>query len=99
MAFGLDDEGSIAGSNCALCEDGTVQCWGANEVRQLGTESDVGRIDARPVPGVRDVTELTAGTLFVCALTRDDQVFCWGTFLYGEALFHGSSVRPVPSPR
>jgi hypothetical protein len=94
VAFGLDDEGSIAGSNCALCEDGTVQCWGANEVRQLGTESDVGRIDARPVPGVRDVTELTAGTLFVCALTRDDQVFdlpVWGS---------GSMVRAsVPSPR
>ncbi len=55
---------------CAVAAGGTVQCWGDNKYGQLGVpmEDSYVRIPVE-VPGLRDVTALTAGSFWTCALT------------------------------
>ena len=71
---------------CALSTTGTVRCWGANMLGQLG----YGAIDEcskfkyacgkRPgaVRGLSGVTQIAAGGNHTCALLGDGTVQCWG---------------------
>lgn len=63
---------------CAVLEDGTVQCWGANEAGQLGdgTTRD-SRVPAL-VNGLPPAVEVRAGASFTCARLRNNTVACWG---------------------
>lgn len=62
--------------SCALGSDGSVACWGSNEVGQLG------RTDAFLVGGVgvamTGVTDLGAAFARTCALQADGTAWCWG---------------------
>jgi alpha-tubulin suppressor-like RCC1 family protein len=69
---------TAADHSCALREEGSVWCFGANDQGQLG------------LPGVNDVLSPTALTLdataqqvsaeaaFSCALLQNGRVYCWG---------------------
>ena len=75
----LDDEGY-----CALLDDGTVACWGADAEGQVGNPEASGfsRVPLR-VSGLSKVTALN----HTCAVDSDGSVFCWGRgpFLQSEA--------------
>ena len=46
--------------------------------------------------GLSDVAQIAAGDEFVCALTVDRRVFCWGSNKYGQ-LGDGTTIdRSVP---
>jgi alpha-tubulin suppressor-like RCC1 family protein len=74
--------------NCALFEDGTVKCWGANDQGQLGL-GNTSQHGAQPgtmsdsLPfavlgnGVK-VVDLKANGLFTCALLSSGDLKCWG---------------------
>ena len=71
---------------CALLDDGTVACWGANAAGQLGRGIDAGTADsaiAARVDGLSDVAKLD----HTCALDTSGSVWCWGTgpFLRNDA--------------
>jgi alpha-tubulin suppressor-like RCC1 family protein len=72
--------GLTAGTNhtCAVLEDGSVQCWGANDAGQLGdgTTRD-SRVPAR-VDGLPPAIDVRAGASFTCARLRNNTVACWG---------------------
>lgn len=77
----VDDRGE---GFCALMQDGTVACWGANGAGQLGRGDDAGAIDsAEPqrVDGLADVTMLD----HTCAVDKDGAVWCWGTGPFGRS--------------
>lgn len=90
-----------AGTNhsCALMADGSVQCWGANGLGQLGD----GTTDPHDTPvGVtglgQDAVAITAGHGSTCALTVTGGVECWGNGFNGQ-LGNGTfgySTQPVP---
>jgi hypothetical protein len=63
-------------THCLLLASGDVECWGKNKYGQVGD----GTIDERPDPVVvmRDVKHIVMGRLDVCALRRDDTIWCWG---------------------
>jgi alpha-tubulin suppressor-like RCC1 family protein len=67
----------VAGGNhtCVL-SGGSVWCWGQNSQGQLGdgtlTDRNV------PVKVLSDVTDITAGLEYTCAITTLGQVMCWG---------------------
>jgi alpha-tubulin suppressor-like RCC1 family protein len=73
---------------CALLADETVSCWGTNSVAETGSgrQSEVGTISPlvvthpTPVEGLRGVIQLTSGEgKFTCAVTRERDVYCWGS--------------------
>lgn len=68
------------GFSCALLKEGTVSCWGSNELGQLGTGGADKHAHIRPatVRSLGDVVDIAAGTDHICALTRDRAVHCWG---------------------
>jgi alpha-tubulin suppressor-like RCC1 family protein len=80
------------GFECALLSDTSVWCWGKNNAKQLGIDSD--QVSSQvPVQTLRlgsdggtdgpltGIKKISAGGLHVCALdnqTRDALVYCWG---------------------
>jgi alpha-tubulin suppressor-like RCC1 family protein len=80
------------GTLCALLAGGTVDCWGAGNVGQLGngTNSEISPY-AVPVPGLSGATAIAAGDLYNCALLPGGAVKCWGYNPYGQ-LGNGTKV-------
>jgi alpha-tubulin suppressor-like RCC1 family protein len=78
---------TTAFSTCALISGGTVDCWGDNEVGQLGSSETATcttqlttACSTAPiqVAGLSGVTQIAGGDSFVCALLADGTVECWG---------------------
>lgn len=69
-----------AGANhtCALLADGTVWCWGAGNVGQLGNGSPQDTWAPTQVSGVSGATFLTAGRAHTCASAAGG-LSCWGS--------------------
>lgn len=70
---------------CGLAMDGAAFCRGANVAGQLGT----GDFDARlatdaAVAGSFQFRSISAGREHTCGVTLGDEVYCWGTNLFGE---------------
>jgi alpha-tubulin suppressor-like RCC1 family protein len=104
----------VAASNehtCALLEDDSIKCWGANDWGQLGLGDRIDR-GSRPnemgdnLPSVnlgkgRTVKVLSAGAMHSCAILDDTSLKCWGRNVYGELgqydHDHRSAVTPLRS--
>ena len=64
---------------CALKTDGTVVCWGVNDVGQLGRGAVSSATSvAAAVPDLDRVASLTSGRAHTCARKTSGAVFCWG---------------------
>lgn len=66
---------------CAILQDNTVQCWGANDKSQLGDTTIVDSL--MPVAVVVDeinknLRSISVGNKHSCALLNDNTVKCWG---------------------
>lgn len=64
--------------SCALKADGSVACWGLNDVGQLGDGSTTNRATPVAVSGLANVVAIAAGYLHSCALRTDGSMVCWG---------------------
>jgi alpha-tubulin suppressor-like RCC1 family protein len=94
--------------SCALLDDGTVRCWGLNNLGQLGSATNNGTINPNPTPqpavnlGGRTAVAVTAGNFHSCALLDDASVRCWGHNYYGQlgsATNNGTgNSNPAPQP-
>jgi alpha-tubulin suppressor-like RCC1 family protein len=88
---------------CALTDDGGISCWGKNLEGELGNSSTVSSADPVYVAGItgkKDVRLIAAGGRSTCAVTADNQVYCWGKNNYGQ-LGDGTttdSLLPVKVP-
>jgi alpha-tubulin suppressor-like RCC1 family protein len=68
---------------CILLNDHRVQCWGLNNLGQLGDGSFVDR--ATPTGAlIEDVQAIDAGSAHTCALLANGTVKCWGNNLKGQ---------------
>ncbi|MCE1174657.1 MAG: putative Ig domain-containing protein, partial [Propionibacteriales bacterium] len=82
------------GSNhaCAITSSGGVECWGVNTYGQLGISTTTTSSNTPvAVAGLTDVTAITAGVSYTCALTSTGGVKCWGFNTYGQ-LGNGSTT-------
>jgi len=85
---------------CALLQDGTVTCWGADNAAQLGPDPDGGAIGdnatAQRVAGLTGIVSLDHN----CGLDATGDVWCWGTgpFLQSAAVATTTERTPVKLP-
>jgi alpha-tubulin suppressor-like RCC1 family protein len=82
--------------SCAIVRNGSMQCWGDNNVGQLGdgTMND----SAMPVAvvGVSDALLLSASWYHTCALSTDGKVRCWGDNEKGQVGSGNGAVVNTP---
>jgi alpha-tubulin suppressor-like RCC1 family protein len=88
------------GQTCALMQDSTVQCWGANNLGESGQPQSVTVAAPTPVPGLTGVVSIAAGEQDTCAVRSDGTVLCWGDAERGALGAHCPGTTPVcmPSP-
>jgi alpha-tubulin suppressor-like RCC1 family protein len=89
---------------CAVLEDGSVWCWGANEYGQLGRgapdPADAGavpHVDPQAVAGISGAKAVAIGDGHACALVgcgAGAQIACWGRNAEGQL---GSGQAGAPS--
>jgi alpha-tubulin suppressor-like RCC1 family protein len=63
---------------CARLRDGTIWCFGANELGELGDGTFVDRAKPAQVPGIRPARGVAAGYAGSCAVFEDGTARCWG---------------------
>jgi alpha-tubulin suppressor-like RCC1 family protein len=68
----------------ALLEDGTVMAWGNNDSGQLGDGTTTDRAIPALIPGLSQVTSVTANGASVYALLQDGTVKAWGYNHFGQ---------------
>ena len=69
---------------CAILDDASITCWGANGFGQLGDGTQAGRATPAAVPGLGGVIALSLGNTHSCALVEGGAVKCWGDNRLGE---------------
>lgn len=95
--------GVTLGHMCAVAEDQTVWCWGANDQGQLGVGSTTPMQShvPRKVAGLSNVASVVVGGNFTCALRTSGTVVCWGSNDQGQlgnrAVPSGRDLQPMTS--
>jgi alpha-tubulin suppressor-like RCC1 family protein len=82
----------VAGNHvCAIKNDNTVWCWGANTYGELGvgstsnyTENISQVLGAGGTGTLTGVNGMTGGAYNSCVLKTDNSVWCWGENAYGQ---------------
>jgi alpha-tubulin suppressor-like RCC1 family protein len=70
---------------CGVTTDNRAFCWGLNRYGQIGDSSTAfRRLRPSRVARTRQFHQIDAGTYHTCAVTTDDQAFCWGNGTHGE---------------
>jgi alpha-tubulin suppressor-like RCC1 family protein len=87
------------GSTCALINDGTARCWGANVRGEIGDGTTTMRLTPVPVSNLSDaVAIVTSDSLVTCALRVSGGVLCWGDNSSGGVGDGTYNDRYVPTP-
>lgn len=70
--------------SCQVNEDGTVRCWGANYVGQLGNGSTSSTRVPVLVSGLTTAVAVSAAAGHTCALLANGTARCWGSNAEGQ---------------
>lgn len=63
---------------------GPVNCWGNNQLGQLGDGTLDPRHDSGSVLGITNAVDLAGGAYHVCAVLADQTARCWGSNSHGQ---------------
>ncbi len=83
---------------CAVETDGRVQCWGINDVGQLGNAATTNSLTPVFVSGIASAVDISAGENHTCVLTSIGDMWCWGDNGHGQlsnASTGGYNTTPV----
>jgi alpha-tubulin suppressor-like RCC1 family protein len=86
---GVDEVAPGDEFTCALRDDRSVFCWGANAQGELGNGTRLPSATPLKV-GLPSVAHLSAGDEHACGAKDDGSVWCWG---YGQSGSVGSGVK------
>lgn len=87
-----------SGHACAVLADGTVRCWGKNDLGQLGDGTQTDSTNPVSVKGLNNAAVINAGDKSTCALLQDGTMQCWGDNSAGQ-LGSGTMLNQLaPTP-
>jgi alpha-tubulin suppressor-like RCC1 family protein len=95
----LTNARAIAGGDrhfCAALANGSVQCWGSNQGKQLGSDDTLAK-GPIAVSGISNAISVAAGRTHSCALLGTGGVRCWGGGSDGQ-LGNGGSGFSTATP-
>lgn len=75
-----EDQGS---HTCAVRQTGTLWCWGAGDVGQIGTGTTQDELTPTRLAG-RDWRTVQTGGAHTCATRADRSSWCWGDNVHGQ---------------
>lgn len=91
--------------SCGLSAQGAAFCWGEETGGKLGNGVTSGNVQATPVPVIDSslsfsefFVSLTLGSGHVCALTNENNAYCWGADGKGQLGDGDDEGRPEPTP-
>ncbi|MBL7543905.1 MAG: hypothetical protein JNL11_08815 [Bdellovibrionaceae bacterium] len=90
LPMGVNFSQIVAGSNssCGLLTNGTVLCWGSNNVGQIGDGTTTTRLSPTPVISLgSEPVSMISGSSYgatFCALIRSYKIKCWGDNVLGQ---------------
>lgn len=71
--------------NCAIASDNQAYCWGQDDFGQLGNNSNTIELSSTPIAVYtadvlkdKTIKSISAGFTQTCAITSDNQAYCWG---------------------
>ncbi len=92
--------GDGVGTTCALISGGSIDCWGGDNVGELGNGIET-NLESNPTPvkvhGVSTATALAAGAPS-CALLSSGRIVCWGVNDLGNGVQTPSNSPGVAVP-
>jgi alpha-tubulin suppressor-like RCC1 family protein len=102
---GIEDAvhiGVAKASTCAVLANGEVWCWGSNALGLLGFGQSTPSSSSIPVKAsISDARQIvgTHGIYHQCAVTNQDELWCWGFNEYGlhGRLNENRSYLPAPT--
>lgn len=85
--------------SCGVREDGTLWCWGGSQFGEVGRdvvmEGSLFQVPAR-IGDREDWAGVAVGWFHTCAVTMEDELYCWGRAIEGQ-LGQGGG-EPVTTP-
>jgi len=90
--------GAADSQTCARNSDGTLLCWGQNDVGQLGEGVMGDAVVPTLVMSMFNAVELALGSEHTCARTMGDAVYCWGQGASGQLGNGSMDFQLVPTP-
>ena len=97
LPAGVTRIASMGNITCAITSQGGVLCWGLNNYGELGNGSHSSSLQPIPVSGLSSgVIALAGGGYFICAITEQGQVYCWGANDNGQLGDGTDSDRAAP---
>ena len=93
---------------CALLDDGSIACWGDNQLGQLGNGTTSSSWQASSVvslPSGKTAISIDVGPGSACAILNDDSLVCWGSNSRGQvdptgggdSYFEGDPIWTTPN--
>jgi hypothetical protein len=92
---GTANNGTQISHTCAVTGSGSVYCWGANMMGQIGDGTRMARPSPTLVPGIGDAVAIAVGGQHSCALHAGGTMACWGSDRSGE-LGVGDGIGVTP---
>jgi alpha-tubulin suppressor-like RCC1 family protein/Tol biopolymer transport system component len=98
LASGVSAISAGAEFSCAVTQSGSAQCWGRNNLGQLGDSTNSQRLIPTQVTGLASgVTMVNAGSYHGCALSSSGAARCWGYNAQGQVGNGGASNFTLPT--
>lgn len=80
---------------CALLDDGSVYCWGNNDLHQLGRERRSASTKPVRIPLVAKAKQVDSHFEVTCAVVEGDRVYCWGRPVYSQLTLIGRRAKRI----
>lgn len=85
--------------SCALLADGTIACWGQDNLGQLGNGTNPATTSPEAITSSDTFTQVEAGHEHACAIRSGDRaVYCWGAGTSGRLGNGGTAMSTAPTP-